>query len=57
MANKIFKQYKGKWKIVTLLKNKRAQEFWRNVIKNADNKNYKEGLIKDNTRYEFYFEN
>ena len=57
MANKIFKQYKGKWKIVTRLKNKRAQEFWRNVIKNADNKNYKEGLIKDNTRYEFYFEN
>ena len=27
MANEIFKKYKGRWEIRTLLKNKPAQEF------------------------------
>lgn len=57
MANEIFKKYKGKWEIRTLLKNKRAQEFWRKVIKNVTNEKYEEHLIRDNTRYAFYFEN
>ena len=51
------KKYKGKWEIRTLLKNKRAQEFWRKVVKSASNGNYKERFIRDNTRYAFYFEN
>ena len=53
----LFKKYKGKWEIRTLLKNKRAQEFWRKVVNNASNGNYEEHLIRDNTRYAFYFEN
>lgn len=57
MANEMFKKYKGKWEIRTLLKNKRAQEFWRKVVKSASNGNYKERFIRDNTRYAFYFEN
>lgn len=57
MANEMFKRYKGKWEIRTLLKNKRAQEFWRKVIKEASNDNYKECFIRDNSRYAFYFEN
>ncbi len=57
MANEIFKRYKGKWEVRTLLKNKRAQEFWRKVIKNVTNGKYEEHLISDNTRYAFYFEN
>lgn len=57
MANEMFKRFKGKWEIRTLLKNKRAQEFWRKVVKKASNDNYKEQLIRDNTRYAFYFEN
>ena len=57
MAKEMFKKYKGKWEIRTLLKNKRAQEFWRKVVKEASNGNYEEHLIRDNTRYAFYFEN
>lgn len=57
MANEMFKRYKGKWEIRTLLKNKRAQEFWRKVIKEASDDNYEEYLIRDNSRYAFYFKN
>ena len=57
MAKEMFKRYKGKWEIRTLLKNKRAQEFWRKVVKDASNGNYEEHLIRDNSRYAFYFEN
>ena len=57
MAKEIFKRYKGKWEIRTLLKNKRAQEFWRKVVKEVSNNNYKECLIRNNSRYAFYFEN
>ena len=57
MANELFKKYKGKWEIRTLLRNKRAQEFWRKVVKNVSIGNYEEHLIRDNTRYAFYFEN
>ena len=56
MANEMFKRYKGKWEIRTLLKNKRAQAFWRNVIKEASGDNYDEHVIRDNSRYAFYFE-
>lgn len=57
MANEIFKKYRGKWEIRTLLKNKRAQEFWRKVINNISEGNFEEKLIRNNTRYAFYFEN
>ena len=57
MANEIFKRYKGKWEIKTLLKNKPAQKFWRTVVKNASNGNYNEKLTQENKRYGFYFEN
>ena len=57
MAKEMFKRYKGKWEIRTLLKNKRAQEFWRKVIKDVSNGFYEEHLIRDNSRYAFYFEN
>ena len=57
MANEMFKRYNGKWEIRTLLKNKKAQEFWRKVVKSASNENYEERFIRDNTRYAFYFEN
>lgn len=57
MAKEMFKRYKGKWEIRTLLKNKRAQEFWRKVVKEASDGNYEEHLIRDNSRYAFYFEN
>lgn len=57
MAKEMFRRYKGKWEIRTLLKNKRAQEFWRKVVKDASNGNYEEHLIRDNSRYAFYFEN
>ena len=40
-----------------ILGNKLAQEFWRKVVNNASNGNYEEHLIRDNTRYAFYFEN
>ena len=57
MANELFKKYKGKWEIRTLLKNERAQEFWRKVVKSASNGIYEEHLIRNNARYAFYFEN
>lgn len=57
MANEMFNRYKGEWEIRTLLKNKRAQEFWRKVVKSASNGNYEERFIRDNTKYAFYFEN
>ena len=57
MANEMFNNYKGKWEIRTLLKNKPAQNFWRKVVKNVSNGIYEEHLIINNTRYAFYFEN
>ena len=57
MANEMFNRYKGEWEIRTLLKNKRAQEFWRKVVKSASNGNYEERFIRDNNKYAFYFEN
>ena len=57
MANEMFKRFKGKWEIRTLLKNKRAQDFWRKVVRDASNGNFTEQLIRDNTRYAFYFDN
>ena len=57
MANEMFKQFKGKWEIRTLLKNIRAQEFWRKVVKKASNGNFKEMKIRNNSKYAFYFEN
>ena len=53
----MFKRYKGKWEIRTLLKNKSAQEFWRKVIKEFSNGDYKEQLIRNDSRYAFYFKN
>lgn len=57
MANKMFELYKGKWEIRTLLKNERAQRFWRNVINKVSNGRFEERLIRNNSRYAFYFEN
>lgn len=57
MANKMFELYKGRWEIRTLLKNEGAQTFWRKVISNSSNGNYREELIRDNSRLAFYFEN
>lgn len=56
MATEMFKKYKGKWEVRTLLKNKKAQSFWRSVISKFSNGNFEEKLIRDNTRYAFYFE-
>ena len=57
MAKEMFKRYKGKWEIRTLLNNKRAQEFWRKIVKEVSRNNYTECLIRNNSRYAFYFEN
>lgn len=57
MANKMFEIYHGKWEIKTLLKNKKAQDFWRNVVSKVSNKRFKEGFTCDGTRYAFYFVN
>ena len=57
MAQEMFKKYHGKWEIRTLLKNKSAQEFWRKVIKEYTDNNFKETLIRTGSRYAFYFEN
>ena len=57
MANEMFKRYHGKWEIRTLLKNNRAQEFWRKVVKEVSDGKYNECYIRDNSRYAFYFEN
>ncbi len=57
MAFNIFNKYHGKWEIRTLLKNNRAQEFWRKIIKEYTNNNFEEKLIRNNTRHAFYFDN
>ena len=57
MANKMFETYKGKWEIRTLLKNERARNFWRKIVKEVSNDNYEEKYIRNNTRYAFYFQN
>lgn len=57
MANSIFEKYKGKWEVRTLLKNKRAQSFWREVINKNTNGKFTEQFIRNNSRYAFYFEN
>ncbi len=56
MANKMFELYKGKWEVRTLVKNERAQKFWRKTIKNFTNNNFDEKYIRDNSRLAFYFE-
>ncbi len=56
MANEMFELYKGPWEVRTLLKNERAQSFWRNVIREFSNDNFEERLIRDKTRLAFYFE-
>ncbi len=57
MANKMFELYRGKWEIRTLIKNAKAQKFWRNTIKNYTNNNFEEKYIRNNSRLAFYFEN
>lgn len=57
MANKMFGTYHGNWEIRTLLKNKKAQAFWRNVVSKVSNGKLKEGFTCNGTRYVFYFEN
>lgn len=57
MARKMFELYKGKWEICTLLKNERAQKFWRKTIKDYTNNNFEEKYVRENTRLGFYFEN
>ena len=57
MANEMFKLYHGKWEIRTLLKNKRAQDFWRNVVSKISDGDFEEKLIRDNSRHAFYFKN
>ena len=57
MARQMFNIFHGKWEIRTLLKNKRAQDFWRKVVMETSNNNYKEELIRNNSRHAFYFEN
>lgn len=56
LANKMFELYRGKWEVRTLLKNERAQKFWRNTIKNFTNNNFEEKYIKNKSRLAFYFE-
>lgn len=55
MAFEMFNKYKGNWEIRTLIKNERAQSFWRNVISSYTNSNFEEKYIRDNTKYAFYF--
>ena len=57
MAEQMFKKYHGKWEIRTLLKNKRAQDFWRKVINTSSNGKFNEKMIRNDTRHAFYFEN
>lgn len=56
MGNKMFEMYKGKWEVCILLKNERAQKFWRNTIKNFTNNNFEERYVRNNSRMAFYFE-
>ena len=53
MANEMFELYKGPWEVRTLLKNERAQNFWRNVIREFSNNNFEEKLIRENSRLAF----
>lgn len=57
MANKMFDLYKGKWEIRTLIKNEKAQNFWRNTIKKYTNNHFEEKYIRNNSRLAFYFDN
>ena len=57
MANKMFDLYKGKWEIRTLIKNEKAQKFWRNTIKKYTNNKFEEKYIRNNSRLAFYFDN
>ncbi len=57
MAKEMFDKFHGKWELRTLLKNKRAQDFWRSVITEYSNGKFDEKAIRNNTRYAFYFEN
>lgn len=57
MAQQMFEKFHGKWEIRTLLKNKNAQNFWRRVVKEYSSDNYNEMLIRNDTRYAFYFDN
>lgn len=56
MANKMFQLYKGKWEVRTLIKNERAQNFWRKTIKDFTNNNFEEKYIRNDSRLAFYFE-
>lgn len=56
MANNMFELYKGKWEVRTLIKNKTAQQFWRNTIKKYTNNCFEEKYIRNNSRLAFYFE-
>lgn len=57
MANMMFDKYKGKWEVKTLLKNERAQKFWRATINKYSKGNFQEKLTQEDNRYTFYFEN
>lgn len=57
MAKEIFNMFHGKWEIRTLLKNERAQDFWRKVVSEVSNDNFEEKLIRNNSRHAFYFNN
>ena len=57
MARQMFDEFHGKWEIRVLLKNKIAQNFWRSVLKEYSDGNFNETMIRNNTRYAFYFEN
>ncbi len=56
MANEMFKMFKCKWEIRTLLKNKNAQGFWRNTVNEFSKGKFEEKYIRNNSRYAFYFE-
>ena len=55
-AKKLFELYNGKWEIRTLIKNERAQKFWRSTIKKYTNNNFQEKYINNHSRLAFYFE-
>lgn len=57
MANAIFDLHKGNWEIRALMKNIPAQNFWRKIIKERMDNDYKERYIRNNTRLAWYFTN
>lgn len=57
MAKEMFNKYKGDWEVRVLLKNKKAQDFWRNVVNEVSDGDYIEHLIRNNTRLAFHFKN